>query len=81
MSGGDQNQVCVGSRGNRRGFLGDSVVKTPPARAGDMGSIPDPGRSHMLQSKEAHAPQLLSLCSRAGEPKLLSPCAAAAEVP
>ena len=24
-----------------------SVVKNPPAKAGIMGSIPDPGRSHM----------------------------------
>ena len=29
------------------GFPGGSVVKNPPANAGDMGSIPDPGRSHM----------------------------------
>ena len=26
------------------------VVKNPPAKAGDMGSIPDPGKSHMPQS-------------------------------
>ena len=32
-----------------RGFLGGSVVKNPPANAGDMGLIPDSGRSHMLQ--------------------------------
>jgi len=32
------------------GFCGDSVVKNPPANAGDTGSIPGPGRSHMLQS-------------------------------
>ena len=25
------------------------VVKNPPASAGDTGSIPDPGRSHMPQ--------------------------------
>ena len=31
------------------GFPGDSVVKGPPAHAGDMGSIPDPGISHMLR--------------------------------
>ena len=31
-------------------FPGGSVVKNPPANAGDMGLIPDPGRSHMLQS-------------------------------
>ena len=61
------------------GFLFGSVVKTPPASAGDVGSIPDPGRSHLLQSNEAHMPQLLSLGSRAGEPQLLSSCATAAE--
>ena len=33
------------------GFPGGSVVKNPPANAGDTGSIPDLGRSHMLQSK------------------------------
>ena len=31
-----------------RGFPGGSVAENPPANAGDMGSIPDPGRSHML---------------------------------
>ena len=31
-------------------FSGGTVVKTPPANAGDMGSSPSPGRSHMLQS-------------------------------
>ena len=31
-------------------FPGGTVVKNPPANAGDMGSVPDPGRSHMLQS-------------------------------
>ena len=28
-------------------FPGGSMVKNPPANAGVMGSIPDPGRSHM----------------------------------
>ena len=32
------------------GFPGGAVVKNPPANAGDMGSSPGPGRSHMLQS-------------------------------
>ena len=31
-----------------------------PANAGDMGSIPGPGRFHMSQSNKAPAPQLLS---------------------
>ena len=32
------------------GFPGGAVVKNLPANAGDMGSSPGPGRSHMLQS-------------------------------
>ena len=55
------------------GFPGGAVVKNRPANAGDKGSIPGPGRSHMLWSKLASAPQLLSLHSRAREPQLLSP--------
>ena len=31
-------------------FPGGAVVKNPPASAGDMGSIPGPGGSHMLWS-------------------------------
>ena len=40
-------------------FPGGAVVKNPPANAGDTGSSPDPGRSHMPQSNKAHAPRLL----------------------
>ena len=32
------------------GLPGGSLVKNPPANAGDTGSIPDPGRSQMPQS-------------------------------
>ena len=32
-----------------RDFPGGSVVKNLPAKAGDMGSIPGPGRFHMLR--------------------------------
>ena len=32
------------------GFSGGAVVKNPPANAGDTGSSPGPGRSHMPQS-------------------------------
>ena len=32
------------------GFPGGAVVKNPPANAGNMGSSPGPGRSHMLHS-------------------------------
>ena len=35
-------------RGQSRCFPGDSVVKNPPANAGDMGSNSDLGRSHTL---------------------------------
>ena len=55
------------------------MVKNPPANAGDTGSSPGPGRSHMLWSNEARVPQLLSLSSRACEPQLLSPCATTTE--
>ena len=55
------------------GFPTGSVVKNPSANAGDTGLIPDPRRSHMPGSNEAHMPQLLRLCSRAREPQLLSP--------
>ena len=44
-----------------------------PANAGGMGSNPGPGRSHVLQSNRAHAPQLLNLSSRTCELNLLSP--------
>jgi len=61
-----------------RGFSGGSVVRSLPADTiGDMGSIPHPGRSHMLQSNWAYAPQLLSLCSGAQKLHLLSPFVAA----
>ena len=33
-----------------RDFSGGTVVKNLSANAGDTGSIPGPGRSHMLQS-------------------------------
>ena len=54
-----------------RAFLIGSVVKNLAANTEDMGSIPDPGRSHMPQNNLAWAPQLLSLCSSAWEPQLL----------
>ena len=33
-----------------RDFPGGAVVKNPPANAGNTGSIPAPGRSHMPRS-------------------------------
>ena len=44
------------------GFPGGAVVGSLPANAGDTGSRPGLGRSHMLRSNWAHEPQLLSLC-------------------
>ena len=48
------------------------MVKNPPAKAGDTGSSPGLGRSHMPRSSWARGPQLLSLrvwslCSATGE--------------
>ena len=54
-------------------FPDGAVVKNPPASAGDTGLIPGLGRSHMLWSNKARAPQLLNLCSRARKPQLLKP--------
>ena len=54
------------------GFPGGAVVESLPANAGDTGSSPGLGRSHMPQSSWAREPQLLSLrvwslCSAARE--------------
>ena len=54
------------------GFPGGAVVENLPANAGDTGSSPGLGRSHMPRSDGAREPQLLSLrvwslCSAAGE--------------
>ena len=43
------------------GFPGGAVVENLPANAGDTGSSPGLGRSHMPRSNWAHEPQLLSL--------------------
>ena len=44
-----------------RGFPGGAVVENLPANAGDTGSSPGLGRSHMPWSDWAREPQLLSL--------------------
>ena len=64
---------------HRVGFPGGTVVGSLPANAGDTGSSPGPGRSHMPWSNWAHAPQLLSLRSRARKAQLLSLCATPTE--
>ena len=43
------------------GFPGGAVVENLPANAGDTGSGPGLGRSHMPRSNWAREPQLLSL--------------------
>ena len=55
------------------------MVKNLPANAGDVGSFLDTGRSHTQQSNQVRALQLLGQGSRAREPGLLSPHAAATE--
>ena len=44
------------------GFPGGAVVESLPAGAGDAGSSPGLGRSHMPRTSWAREPQLLSLC-------------------
>ena len=56
----------------REGFPGGAVVESLPANAGDTGSSPGLGRSHMPRSGWAREPQLLrlrvwSLCSSTRE--------------
>ena len=55
------------------GFPGGAVVESPPANAGDTGSSPGPGGSHVPRSSWACVTHLLSLHSRAREPQLLRP--------
>ena len=43
-------QVTQVKNAERGGFPGGTVVENPPANAGDTGSSPGPGRSHMLRS-------------------------------
>ena len=50
VSSNCQIQLLLPSAKNFKGFSGGSVVKNPPAKAEDMGSISGLGRSHMPQS-------------------------------
>ncbi|KAJ8787248.1 hypothetical protein J1605_005834 [Eschrichtius robustus] len=54
-----EDPTCRGAAGP--GFPGGAVVENPPANAGDTGSSPGLGRSHMPRSNWAREPQLLSL--------------------
>ena len=64
------------------GFPGGAVVENLPANAGDTGSSPGLGRSHMPRSSWAREPQLLSLhvwslCSATREAAIVrGPCTA-----
>ena len=49
------------SRNAQWGFPGGAVVENLPTNAGDMGSCPGLGRSHMPRRNWACEPQLLSL--------------------
>ena len=51
------------------GFPAGAVVKNLPANAGDTGSSPGLGRSHMPRSNQAREPQLLAIA----EPARLEP--------
>ena len=55
-----------------QGFPGGSVVKNPPTNAGDTGSIPGPGGSHMLRCATTIEPMLYSLGTTT-EPMCLEP--------
>ena len=68
-----------------KGFRGGPAIRNPSANTGDTASVPLEG-SHMMQSSEAHAPQIWSLHSTACEPQLLtsshqSPCSAWEKLP
>ena len=51
-------------------FPGGSGVKNPPANAGDTGSSPGLGRSHMPRGKIPHAVEQLSPYTTITEPTL-----------
>ena len=70
---GKEIKVCVG------GFPGSPVVKNQPCSAKDTSSIPRLGRSHLLRSNQAHAPQLLSPRAAASDAGHLEPVPAARE--
>ena len=53
-----------------QGFPGGPVVKNPPAYAGNTGSIPGPGRSHMQWSNKSFETQLL----KPAPPRKSNPC-------
>ena len=65
-------RMAIIKKSRHRGFPGGAVVGSLPAGAGDTGSSPGPGGSHVPRSGWARGPQLLSL-------RVWSPCSAAGE--
>ena len=55
------NNKLMNIKLTNRGFPGGAVVESLPVNAGDTGSSPGLGRSHMPRSNWAREPQLLSL--------------------
>ena len=51
--------IFLSFKNHKWDFPGGTVVKNLPANAGNMGSSPGPGRSHMPQNNYACEPQLL----------------------
>ena len=49
-AGGGKGQLDITVKVTPGVFPGGAVVKNPPVNAGDTGSSPGPGRSHMLRS-------------------------------
>ena len=56
-----------------------ALVESPPANAEGTGSIPEPGRFLHAAKQLSSRATVLSVCSRARDPQLLSLRAAAAE--
>ena len=56
-----KNRVTTNQKHTIGGFPGGTVVENLPANAGDTGSSPGLGRSHMPRSNQAREPQLPSL--------------------
>ena len=56
-----KSALGMGTDSSYMGFPGGAVVESLPANAGDTGSSPGLGGSHMPRSNWAREPQLLSL--------------------
>ena len=58
---------------HRQGYFpGGSAAKNPPANAGDRGSVPDQGRSHMQGSNQAVCRSYLSTATEPTSPRARS---------